>query len=101
MDNVVLSESETKYEVLLGCRIQRNLKWDEHIDNLKRKLSKRIVGVYSIRRALPENTLKTCQGWFNSLLNYCLPLFGGCSKGDLHGLQVIQNKLARLKTFSA
>ena len=59
------------------------------------------MGVYNIRKALPEKTLKIkAQGWFNSSLLYCLPLFGGCSKGDLHDIQVIQNKLARLITFT-
>ena len=77
------------------------MKWTRHISDLKRRLSNRIAGVYSIRKAIPLKTLKIiCQGWCNSILVYCLPLFGGCAKGDLVDLQVIQNKLARLITFS-
>ena len=36
----------------------------------------------------------------SSVLVYCLPLYGGCGKGELQDLQIIQNKLARLITFS-
>ena len=35
------------------------------------------------------------QGVFNSVVNYCLPLFGGCSKMDIDRLQYQQNKAAR------
>ena len=45
--------------------------------------------------------LKTItQGIFNSVLVYCLPLFGGCSKGQLGDLQVLQNKAADIVTRS-
>ena len=31
---------------------------------------------------------------------YCLPLYGGCGKGDLEALQVLQNKAAQIVTRS-
>ena len=40
------------------------------------------------------------EGWFQSVLIYCLPLFGGCSEYELDSLQVIQNKIARIITRS-
>ena len=40
------------------------------------------------------------QGIFNSVLVYCLPLFGGCDKADIHSLQVLQNKAAQIVTRS-
>ena len=33
---------------------------------------------------------------FNSVLNYCLPLYGGMGKGEMNSLQVMQNKAARI-----
>ena len=36
------------------------------------------------------------QGMFNSVLCYCLPLFGGCSKYSLDNLQSLQNKAVRI-----
>ena len=57
--------------------------------------------MYKIRSLVPFATLKTiCEGWFNSVMLYCLPLFGGCHEGELDDLQIVQNQLARLVTFS-
>ena len=57
--------------------------------------------MYYQRNVLPYGTLKiVCEGWFQSVLAYCLPLYGGCENCDLHDLQVIQNKIARLVTNS-
>ena len=35
------------------------------------------------------------QGVFNSVLCYCIPLFGGCSKGEINQLQIQQNRAAQ------
>ena len=40
-------------------------------------------------------------GLFNSVLVYCLPLFGGCdNKFDMKATQVLQNKAAQIVTRS-
>ena len=36
------------------------------------------------------------EGLFNSVLLYCLPVFGGLETGQLNKIQVLQNKAARL-----
>ena len=36
------------------------------------------------------------QGVFNSVLCYCLPLFGGCNNSEINVLQVQQNKAAQI-----
>ena len=101
MDGIVLKESEGKSETILGCEIQNTLKWDVHVQKLRKRLQKRIAGIYKIRHILPFETLKIIsQGWFNSVLIYCLPLFGGCNDSDLNDLQVLQNKIGRLITKS-
>ena len=38
---------------------------------------------------------RIANGIFNSVLTYCLPVFGGCDKGELDALQVMQNCAAR------
>ena len=35
------------------------------------------------------------EGVFTSILVYCMPLWGGCSKGEIQQLQVIQNEAAQ------
>ena len=37
---------------------------------------------------------------FNSVLVYCLPLFGGCDVSEIKQLQVLQNKAAQIVTHS-
>ena len=37
---------------------------------------------------------------FNSVLVYCLPLFGGCDVQEIKDLQTLQNKAARIVTHS-
>ena len=35
-------------------------------------------------------------GVFNSVLSYCMPVWGGCDKEDLDSLQILQNRAAQL-----
>ena len=101
MDGLKLKESGNLSETLLGCQIQGNLKWTQQVIAVKNKLKKRVTGVYNLRNMLPYGTLKiVCEGWFMSVLAYCLPLYGGCENGSLKDLQIIQNKIARLVTKS-
>ena len=79
MDGLTLEEDPKKSETLLGCQIQADLKWHEQIKELKSKLQKRLVGLFHIKFVLPFHTRKIeSEGMFNSVLVYCLPLFGGC-----------------------
>ena len=78
MDGMMLQDSETKSELLLGCEIQSNLKWNLHIKYLQGKLKGRLTGLSSIKYVVPFQTRSTITiGMFNSVLGYCLPLFGG------------------------
>ena len=96
-----LNEDMEGFETILGVNIQKNLKWTKHIESLKEKLRKRIACVYKIRNCLCQESLKIiAEGWFTSVLIYCLPLYGGCAQHEAHDLQVIQNKLARIVTKS-
>ena len=54
-----------------------------------------------LRNIVPFSSLKIItQGIFNSIMVYCLPLYGGCDKADLEAIQVIQNKAAQIVTKS-
>ena len=43
-----------------------------------------------------SNKKNIVEGVFNSVLCYCLPLFGGCSKAEAKVLQVLQNRAAQV-----
>ena len=97
--NTVIQEDQEKYEVLLGVKMQANLKWNLHVEGLKGKLKTRLAGLNKLKYIVPFETLKTIvQGIFTSILVYCLPLYGGCDKGEIKDLQILQNKAAQIVT---
>ena len=101
MDGVQLEEDPEKYETLLGCSIQADLKWHKQVGELETKLKKRLAGLAHIKFILPFRTRKIIsEGMFNSVLVYCLPLFGGCDIQEIKNLQILQNKAARIVTHS-
>ena len=101
MDGFVLQESPEQYETLLGCCIEPNLKWHKQVTELLSKLKKRLAGLAHLKFILPYNLRKiVSEGLFNSVLGYCLPLFGGCDIGEIKSLQILQNKAAQIVTHS-
>ena len=101
MDEIVLQEDPQHCETLLGCIIQSDLKWHKQISELQNKLKKRLAGLAHIKFILPLRTRKiVSEGMFNSVLMYCLPLFGGCDVQEIKDLQILQNKAARIVTHS-
>ena len=97
MDGVQLTKSLCKSELLLGVKIQQNLKWSEHISYLESKLKVRMAGLEKLKYVMSKSNRKMIvEGMFKSVLLYGLPLFGGCSKQELKCLQVQQNRAARL-----
>ena len=101
MDGCVLQESVDKVETLLGCQIEPSLKWHKQVEELLKKLKKRLTALENLRFIIPFHLRKTItEGIFTSVLAYCLPVFGGCDKFEIESLQVMQNKAARLVTHS-
>ena len=101
MDGIMLEEDPLHRETLLGITIDANLKWHGQIETLLGKLKSRLAGLAHVRFVLPYNLRKlVSEGVFNSVLGYCLPLFGGCDSGEIHDLQVMQNKAAQMVTHS-
>ena len=91
MDGILLEESLEKREVLLGCQMQANLNWQKQVLVLSGKLKKRLVGLAKLKYIVPAAIRKTItEGVFNSVLVYCLPLFGGMDNGDLKDFSKIQ-----------
>ena len=97
MNGEILEKSEGHKELLLGVVVQCDLKWSLQIKNLVDKLKKRLTGLEKLKhfmnRSEKDNIVR---GIFNSVLCYCLPLFGGCSTSEKNDLQTLQNRAARL-----
>ena len=61
------------------------------------KLSRRLTALMNLKFVLPFALLKqVAEGIFNSVLVYCLPLYGGCETRCLKDLQVMQNRAAQI-----
>ena len=93
MDGFQLEESEDMFETLLGLQIEPNLKWHKQVEELLKKLGKRLTGLQNLRNIIPYHLRKRItEGMFTSILVYCLPVFGGCDKCEMEALQIMQNK---------
>ena len=80
MNGILLEEDPDKVETLLGCQISSNL------GVFKAKLKKRLAALICLQNIASFPTKKTiADGIFNSVLTYCLPLFGGCEKYVIKG----------------
>ena len=97
MDDVVLEQVSSGFEQVLGCKIQADLKFNHHVAALKCKFAKRLSGLAHLKLVCPLSVRKViAEGFFNSVLGYCLPLFGGMDQFLLQELQVMQNRAARV-----
>ena len=84
-------------ELLLGCQVESNLKWHAQVASLAAKLGKRLAGLQKIKFIAPLAVRKkVAEGVFNSVLVYCLPLFGGSEIGHIKDIQILQNRAAQI-----
>ena len=96
MDGLQLKESEEKSEKVLGVYLQSNLKWSKHSKELQLRLKSRLLGLRKVQNILSlEKRKVVAQAIFQSVLSYCIAVWGGTVKGDIENLQVIQNRAAQ------
>ena len=88
------------HERLLGCWVQNDLKWSDHVrdndESLVKALTTRLSAIKKVARLTSfQNRKMLAEGIFTSKLSYLIALWGGCGAGMLRTLQIIQNKVAR------
>ena len=85
----------------LGVHIDENLTWECHVNELSKKIASGISAIKRIRHTVPYKTLLSI---YNSLVqphfDYCSSVWGSCSKNLSQKLQKLQNRAARVITFS-
>ena len=78
IDGFLVKQDTDSHELLLGCQIDSNLKWQSHVNQMKLKLKMRLSALIRLRFIASFRVKKfIADGIFNSVLVYCLPLFGG------------------------
>jgi hypothetical protein len=91
------------HEKLLGCWVQDDFKWSDHLrdneESLIRSLTTRLSALKKVGRLCSfKNRKMLANGIFISKLSYLIALWGGCGTGLVRSLQIIQNKVARVVT---
>ena len=85
----------------LGVHIDENRTWECHINELSKKVASGISAIKRVRYSVPYKTLLSI---YNSLvqpyLDYCSSVWGSCCLSLSQKLQQLQNRAARVITFS-
>lgn len=81
----------------LGITIQNNLKWDKHINIIKRKIIAMSGVVYRLGNRLNNQTLRSIYfAYIHSQLSYLAPIWGPTTaKYHITSLQISQNNAVR------
>ena len=69
IEGAELTEDANKQEILLGCQISSDLRWNKHVDYLKKKLKKRLVAITLLKNIASFKTKKMI------LLEDCFKVF--------------------------
>ena len=82
--------------------IDDNLNWSSHIDKLTQKIASGIGAIKRVRHLVPQATL---QNIFSALVqphfDYCNVVWGNCGVTLQQKLQKLQNRAARVLTYSS
>ena len=82
---------------LLGVTLDDNLKWNHHIDNILKPISKNLSLLRRLSRFLPRKALVTF--YFSKIalyFNYCSLVWSNCTAADANRLQLAQNFVTRV-----
>ena len=98
-DKSIKQVSSTKS---LGVHIDENLSWNVHIESIAKKIVSGLGALKRCRRFVPQSTLHSV---FSALIqphfDYCSVVWRHCNKTLSDKLQKLQNRAARILTFSS
>ena len=81
--------------------IDDNLDWGSHIEKIMEKVSSGIGAIKRVRHLVPKATLQLIyQAFIHPHFNYCNTVWGNCQINLRNKLQKLQNRAARVLTFS-
>ena len=81
--------------------IDDNLDWGSHMEKIIKKVSSGIGAIKRVRHLVPQATLQLIyQALIHPHFNYCNTVWGNCGITLRNKLQKLQNRAARVLTFS-
>ena len=97
-DLSLLKKDCTKF---LGITIDKNLTWDQHIQNISSQIAKGIGILYKTKDVILNSALLTL---YNTLIlpfiTYCNIIWGNCNISKLNQIYLLQKKAVRICTNS-
>ena len=82
---------------MLGIHIDPNLSWSIQVEELRKKLLKRIAVLARIKKYLPiKYRILLFNASIRPILEYCVTVWGNCNAGQLDILFKIQERCARI-----
>ena len=85
----------------LGIDLDENLSWNSHIDNIIKKVSAGLEAIRRVRNLAPYQTLiMVYKALIHPYFDYCSSVWGSIGVRQSERLQKLQNRAARLITFS-
>ena len=80
----------------LGLHLDPNLKWNEHVEHIEKKLCFASAVLWKLKNFLPQDVKKKIYfALFQSHLNYMSPIYGSACDTVIKSLQIIQNRTLR------
>ena len=84
---------------IIGVIVDPLLSWEAHISHVIRKCNKILFSLYRFRHYFTLDALKTLvQAYVFPHIMYCLSVWGGAAKGQMHKIQKLINFSARIVT---
>ena len=81
----------------LGVEIDSKLSWSNHINGLCKKLSSQLYILIRLKQFLPTDDINCVYyGIFQSIIDYCITVWGSAAQKYLCKIQKLQNRAARL-----
>ena len=82
-------------------KLIRTSKWDDHIQIISKKVASGISAIKRVRNFVFHETLLTIyRALVQPHFNYCSAVWGNCNEGLSEKLQKLQNRAARIISFS-
>ena len=81
----------------MGVHIDKHLKWNYHIEYVRKKICSRLYVISKLKNVLPKKVLRTLYySIFGSHNTYGLTVCGSCQKGILKSIIIEQKKVHRI-----
>ena len=87
----------SKGEKLLGLQIDENLKWDCHINKLRRKMSTNLWLLNRIKTFIPVNArILFYKAYIQPHLDFCNVVWGCTSQKNIHKIFILQKRACKI-----